>query len=64
VADGQFLGHHAAQARAEHVGPADAGRVEHRDDVIGHVGHAEPATRPVAVPRTPVVHQEEPEVPS
>jgi len=63
VADRQFLGHHAAQARPHHVGPAYAGGVEHRDDVAGHVGDGERAGRPVAVPDAAVVHQHKPEVP-
>ncbi len=63
VADRQLLGHHAAQARPQHVGLADAGGVEHRDDIAGHVGDGERAGRPVAVPDAAVVHQHEPEVP-
>ena len=45
VADRQLLGHHAAQARPQHVGLGDAGGVEHRDDIAGHVGDGERAGR-------------------
>ena len=62
VGDRQFLGHHAAQARPQHVGPADAGGIEHGHDVAGHVGYGERAGRPVAVPDAAVVHQHQPEV--
>jgi hypothetical protein len=62
VGDGQFLGHQAAQARPQHVGPANTGIVEHGQDVTGHVGHAEPAGPAVAVPEPAVVDEDEAEV--
>lgn len=61
IGDGQLLRHHSAQARPQHMGPVDAGGIEHGDDIAGHVGHGERPGRAVAVPGSPVVDQHQPE---
>jgi hypothetical protein len=63
VVDRQLLGHHAAQAHAHHVSPADPGPIEHGHDVSGHVGDIERGGRQPAAPASPVVHQHQPEMP-
>ena len=63
VVNRQLLSHHAAQARAHHVGPADPRLIKHGDDVSSHVGDIKRSSWQAAAPAPPVVHQHEPEVP-
>jgi hypothetical protein len=63
VVNRQLLSHHAAQARAHHVGPADPCPIEHGHDVSGHVGDVKRIGREAASPASPVVHQHQPEMP-
>ena len=64
VVNGQFLGHHAAEAHAHNVGSADTCVVERGDDVASHVGDAKRTGGQVAQAASPVVHQHQPEMPA
>ena len=47
VLDGQGLDDHPAHGHTHHVGPSDAGMVEHRDGIGGHVGDGVGRRRPL-----------------
>jgi len=63
VVNRQLLSHHAAQARAHHVGAAYPRLIKHGDDVSSHVGDIKRGGRLAAAPASPVVHQHKPEMP-